>query len=52
MSEYIKDPVQEEINEGLFKYCKDLEDKNKETNQRLDDLIDVVAGMAEKIGEK
>ena len=40
---------QEDINEALLDYCDRLENKNKELSKRLDEFIDILEAIAEKI---
>ena len=45
----MKSDVQDEINVWLIDYCDELKEENKVLSKRLDQYIDILEAIAEKI---
>ena len=45
----MKKDMQDKINEQLLDYCDELEKKIQDQTKRLDDYIDILEAIAEKI---
>ena len=41
--------TQENVNRALLDYCERLEKQNQELSKRLDDYVDILEAIAEKI---